>query len=409
MPYKVTQKGDQWCVVKEADGKEMGCHPSEQKANAQLAALNISEGMTREQLDDALVEALHAEFKGKATYELDAEVFAPGKWNGYPFSLKDLESMVANFDHFAKVHQVPLKLGHDDKQPLTDGLPALGRVTKLWVANGQDGKPKLMAHFSELPKIVYDAIKAKRYNKVSIELDFDVKHGGKVYDFVMSGVALLGSALPAVNTLADLTAYMGRDPLVADRRVAFSLATDENGSINNVEGNSMPISQEEYDKLMREKQAADDKAARLEAEAKAKAEREQKEAVQFKRQKFAGKLEDAVKDERLTPAHRDRIAAMYGLDNDERVAGLDEKDFDETLKVFSVEKKATGGKATGGQGEGGQGGAQGDAGDRLDAEVHQLRLKRPELTYGDALIEVMNANRELAREHVDATGYATEE
>lgn len=43
MPYNIKKRGDEWCVIKKVDGKEMGCHDSEAKAQKQLAALHASE------------------------------------------------------------------------------------------------------------------------------------------------------------------------------------------------------------------------------------------------------------------------------------------------------------------------------------------------------------------------------
>lgn len=48
MPYQVKRTGDcpdskPWAVVKESDGKVMGCHETKEQANAQLAALNAAE------------------------------------------------------------------------------------------------------------------------------------------------------------------------------------------------------------------------------------------------------------------------------------------------------------------------------------------------------------------------------
>lgn len=417
MPYKIVEKNGQQCVVKESDGTEMGCHATRKEALAQLAALKVNEGFTLEGIDAELAESLRAEFKGQSTYELDVEVFAPGKWNGYPFTVKDLESIVANFDHFAQIHQVPLKLGHDDNQPLTDGMPSLGRVTRLWVADGKDGKPKLMAHFAELPKIVYDAIKAKRYNKVSIELDLDVQHGGKVYDFVMSGVALLGSALPAVNTLADLSAYMTADSLVCGRRLAFSLATDENGLINNVEGTKMPITEEEERQLRerlrlaeeneakfkREAQEASDAKARFEREQKERDEREKAERIEAHRKDIKGLFEKAVTDMRVTPAVRDRLFKVARVDDDEAVMAFSREDAEALIKDFSVDQTGARGSGARGSGEGKQ--AHEDTGEALDLAVRKIQAESGgRITYTRGLELAMRADPDLAREHINASG-----
>ena len=59
-----------------------------------------------------------------------------------------------------------------------------------------------MATFADMPDIVFEAISKKRYRKVSIELDKDATHKGETFKWILSGVALLGAVLPAVNTLA---------------------------------------------------------------------------------------------------------------------------------------------------------------------------------------------------------------
>jgi hypothetical protein len=39
---KVVQRGDEWCVTTKDGSKTLGCHDSEEKANAQLQAIEIS-------------------------------------------------------------------------------------------------------------------------------------------------------------------------------------------------------------------------------------------------------------------------------------------------------------------------------------------------------------------------------
>lgn len=43
MPYKIEKQGDKYCVVKETDGKVMGCHPTEAEARDQQKALYANE------------------------------------------------------------------------------------------------------------------------------------------------------------------------------------------------------------------------------------------------------------------------------------------------------------------------------------------------------------------------------
>lgn len=149
---------------------------------------------------------------------LTAEIFAVGRWNGLEFTLEDLKLIASAFHSLGDNHQVPLKMGHNDEQPFTDGQPALGWVTNVWVEGN-----KLLAEFSDVPDVVYSSIGEKLYKNVSIELDFGVQYKGEFLTYVLSGVALLGADLPAVKVLADLTTYMGRTDDA--KRAGFSKVT----------------------------------------------------------------------------------------------------------------------------------------------------------------------------------------
>lgn len=168
------------------------------------------------------------------------EVFAVGRWNGMTFGAADLAAMAQAFDNLKGFHKVPLKLGHNPEQPVTDGKPALGWVTALYVQGD-----KLCADFEDVPNVVVSAIKRKLYRRVSIELSVDVRYKGKHIPFVVDAVALLGADLPAVNTLADLNAFLSRDAAQFNvgKRAEFSAvagsiqekAMDENGLRDAVE------------------------------------------------------------------------------------------------------------------------------------------------------------------------------
>lgn len=46
MPWHVEERDGEYCVIKDSDGKSAGCHPSREKANAQMRALYANEGTT---------------------------------------------------------------------------------------------------------------------------------------------------------------------------------------------------------------------------------------------------------------------------------------------------------------------------------------------------------------------------
>jgi hypothetical protein len=43
MPYSIIRRPDRWCVIKDDDGRVMGCHVTLREAEAQLTALRIAE------------------------------------------------------------------------------------------------------------------------------------------------------------------------------------------------------------------------------------------------------------------------------------------------------------------------------------------------------------------------------
>ena len=125
----------------------------------------------------------------------------PGVWNGVEITHADLDDIVSNFAELQPTGRVPLKLGHNDAQPMTDGQPALGWIERVY----RQGE-KLMADFKDMPSVVYDAIKAGLYKSVSVELFKDVATPGGLRSWVLDAVALLGADIPAVSGLKDLQA-----------------------------------------------------------------------------------------------------------------------------------------------------------------------------------------------------------
>jgi cation transport regulator len=138
------------------------------------------------------------------------EILAVGKWNGSvtrTYKLETLQNLVKSFKALAGDvglnYEPPLKLGHDDNQAIIQesGLPSIGWVKALRVKGD-----KLIADFKGVPKKLADIIKAGGYKKVSSELYFDYKLGGRTWPAVLKAVALLGADVPAVKTIADIRA-----------------------------------------------------------------------------------------------------------------------------------------------------------------------------------------------------------
>jgi hypothetical protein len=106
--------------------------------------------------------------------------------------------------------QPPLKIGHNDEQPLLDGLTAIGRVTALRAAEvkGSDGATALglFADLERVPNELREAIRTGALYQRSIEFWRNVSRptGGGTLPLVLKAVALLGADLPAVRGMPPL-------------------------------------------------------------------------------------------------------------------------------------------------------------------------------------------------------------
>ena len=332
-----------------------------------------------------------------------AEIFAVGKWNGMEFSDADLDGIVAAFASLDGNLKVPLKLGHNDEQPMTDGHPALGWVSKVW----KDGK-KLMAEFVDMPSVVMDAIKNKLYRKVSVELDIDVNHKGKHYDYVLSGVALLGADIPAVSTLADLTAYLSRGGFTASRKACFSAVAGNLKEIDMDEitklaeqvkdlSAKLATMTDEHVALKRERDEMTSKLEVFEREAAEKAAIEAKAKIEAKRAEVTEALESAVKAGSITPAQRGVFAKMLKVEDDEAVIAIELDDV-KALTGAKVEFSKDSAKAK----------VEEDPRDvmqKVTDQAHEIVASGEAKTFGAALQMLFSRDKELARDYL----YANEE
>lgn len=159
----------------------------------------------------------------------DVEILSVGTWHGTgcppagcSFTEDDLDEIAATYAATKDLLSPPLKLGHDDNQKLlqADGYPAAG-----WLSNVRRVGQKLLADLLKVPATIADLMDAGAYRNRSVELDANYEIGGKQYDIALTGMALLGADLPAVENLADITAWYKRQRLTiapAARVVLFS-------------------------------------------------------------------------------------------------------------------------------------------------------------------------------------------
>lgn len=285
---------------------------------------------------------------------LGAHIFSAGVWNDLTFTEADLDGIVQAFNQLSLSGRVPLKFGHNDEQPVTDGQPALGWVQRVW----RDGK-KLLADFSGIPTTVFEAIRKELYKFVSIELLRDAERDGVKYSSVLDAVALLGADPPAVtnlDALSKLAWSRGETGLQFKARYAF---TQGSLPITNFSGVKQPMADEKSIeaalaphlaelKELREKFSATDAAnkakdaelATAKAALKAVEDAAKAKTLADNKAKFTAMIETAVKSGRITPATRDKIKAKFGA-TDEALAIVD---FDVVEMALGDPKANTGAK-----------------------------------------------------------------
>ena len=332
----------------------------------------------------------------KPSSELDAEIFAVGKWNGWDFKQQDLQSMAYAFSQLGENMQVALKLGHNDKQAMTDGKPAIGWVKEVWVAGD-----KLMAKFVDVPKIVYDAIVKKMYKNVSIELDIDVEHKSNSYPYVLTGVALLGADIPAVNTLADLTHYMSRGAAFsAGRKMVFMAIAGKQKD----EGNNMTIEELTAKvaelaiaqaSLVTENAQLKVSVAQFTAKAKTDEEDVAKAQVTAKRAEVTSILEEGVKSEAITPAQREQFTKLMRVDDDVALMAINIPE----VKALTANGKKQFSKE---QGKQGSNATEGDVATRVLSGIRELMSNKEAPSFFAAQQMLFQRDPKLGSEYANS-------
>jgi len=138
------------------------------------------------------------------------EIFRTGRWNDDPYSENDLDEMVRAAREAG--YQIPLVVGHKRD----DTAPAAGWVTNV-IRRGQ----ALLADLTAIPQRIYDLIKERAYDAISVEVFFDLERGGKKFSRALRAVSLLGGAIPAVN-LPPLHSFLSLRDVAAARIVAYA-------------------------------------------------------------------------------------------------------------------------------------------------------------------------------------------
>ncbi len=340
--------------------------------------------------------------KEPVAYEVEAEIFGIGMWNGMDFGVNDLMQIANAFHSLSEFHSVPLKFGHNEDQPFTDGQPALGWVTDVFVS-----EDKLKARFSDVPKIVADAINNGLYKKVSIELDMGVEHMGQQFPLVLSGVALLGADIPAVNTLEDLSVLMSKKQTLSrgsSRKTFTAVSNQEDITVTPEEIAAMQakikaLEAQGNDHAAEQVKFAAEKAT-FKAESEAREAQALKDADVKMKKDFEARLEVLVKDNRMKPAQRE--AFMKEFDDKDIAGSVTKLNFAvaqiEDIKV-NVHQKEQGMSDDEARKKAEEEGNK-LPGEVLLSRVSEMRQKTPSLDFQTAKRMVFQADKDLARKYI---------
>jgi hypothetical protein len=274
-----------------------------------------------------------------------------GTANGITFTLRDLEGIVTAFDALGLSGRVPIKFGHNDEQPLTDGQPALGWIGRLFMQGDI-----LKADATDMPTSVYEMVKAGLYKFVSVELLKNVLAGTRTIPWVLDAVALLGADQPAFGNLKDLQSLtLKRKPaLQARARVAFkrdkftftgaTKAMDEKEVQAAITAAVAKSTEELTAKFTKQ---LTDEVAKVQATAKAEADaRVAKAQAESHRAQIKAKFEHAVKAEALQPAKRESFYKYNRVDDDAAVTQIKLEDVDAYIEEFGDKAKLSRDPAT---------------------------------------------------------------
>lgn len=144
---------------------------------------------------------------------IDVEVFSAGRWRGKNsiaggdiYTEKDLDDIVEAHTQIGKFLKPNMHFGHDQQIKNSDGEPAIGWVTELKRVG-----IKLVANIKRVPKKIKELIDVGAYGRFSPEIgwNYEDTNTGKKFSRVFKGLALLGAAIPACDSIDDFINLYG--------------------------------------------------------------------------------------------------------------------------------------------------------------------------------------------------------
>lgn len=386
-------KGDKWCVYSKDGSELLGEHDTEKEAKAQLAAIEASK------------------YAKKYNDIQNVEIFKTGTHNGTTFDESDLAEMEKAFNELDFLPA--LKVGHTNDS----SLPAYGYLQNIRKVGNT-----LLADLVNIPNDIYQAIREKKFGRVSAEVYFNFKRDGKVFKRVVSALALLGQSVPGVSGLKPLyKMFSAEDSAAAEStaHIEFAIGIVKDSQSEAIEGDEMSEELKQYqqkvDDLQKKLTAAEDSAKALEqaqATLKVNFEAENKAL-----KKQIADAEIKAKTAGLPPSIRQYFEALYTFASDTEMKTfslkLDDKAQDKSqqeviaaLAEFMVKKFShlmqdeKGGETKDAMKDN----TYTNASDEVEKRVKKYMADNKEAKYSVAMKSVLDADAKLKGEYLAVQG-----
>lgn len=322
----------------------------------------------------------------------DREIFASGTHNGIKIKDEDLDDIVAAAKEMD--FRPAIKMGHNDDV----GAPAFGYVENIRrVAN------KIIADFVDLPQEIYDAIKSKRFERVSAEILLGFKRAGKTYRKVLGAIALLGAEIPGVSGLKPLHQFGSTE---YDGKLTVNFNDRSEYVMNEEEAKALKA---QLEALAAQNATLQQNFAAISADAEATKKRlaDTSADLETERKKHIERDIDSKVNAVTIPAFRGCVKALYqavmlgetkltfdahaAVDPSKAVDALVEQ-LNKASKLIFTEKAASNTEfsATGSTAD-----ADADPGAEVQKRVEKYRSEHPSVGYNEALRNVLNLDPEL--------------
>lgn len=153
-------------------------------------------------------------------------IFSVGEWNGKTFGHDDLHAMVSSYYNLKAAFpgwRPRLKVTHNDK--VSDAL--LSGISAGEMSNFRVVSDFLVADFSNMPDGLRPFIENGSLSRRSIELSPYFQHKGSIYPNVVKACALLGSEMPAVGSLQDISKLFNYSDETSIEKIDYSQQSED--------------------------------------------------------------------------------------------------------------------------------------------------------------------------------------